>query len=288
MVRPLRIQFEGALYHVTSRGDGGETIFTDQREYEEFLKVLEKMVTEYGWICHGYCLMGNHFHLVVETPKGNLSEGMHYLNGVVTQRFNRRHKRTGHLLQGRFHSVLIQKESHLLAVVRYVVLNPVRAGLAKGPENWPWSSYRGMAGLETPPAWLQTAWTLGRWATDEKLARRCFRRFVAEGIGGESPFAGARGGIILGEEEFAREALEAGKVESRRKGVRIKETSAGRPTLAWFLGAPSRKRVVVMRQALESCLANGYNRGEIAGYLGVNPSTLKRWLEGSPDPTENA
>ena len=129
MARPLRIEFAGAVYHVTSRGNHRAMIYEDDGDRVLFLEVLESVVERFNWLCHAYCLMGNHYHLLIETPEGNLSAGMRHLNQVYTQRYNRAHGVVGHLFQGRFKSVLIEKEAHLLEVCRYVVLNPVRAGM---------------------------------------------------------------------------------------------------------------------------------------------------------------
>ena len=130
MSRPLRIQYAGAVYHVTSRGNEKKPVFKDDEDRRTFLNTLQHVNKRYNWICHAYCLMANHFHLLIETPDGNLSPGMRQLNGVYTQLFNKRHGRTGHLFQGRYSAILIQKDSHLLEVCRYVVLNPVRARIA--------------------------------------------------------------------------------------------------------------------------------------------------------------
>ncbi|MEJ2696952.1 MAG: transposase [Candidatus Sulfobium sp.] len=143
MARPLRIEYDGALYHVTSRGNERKRIFRDDEDRAAFLDTLLKVNERYNWMCHAYCLMNNHYHLIIETPDGNLSQGMRQLNGVYTQLFNRRHHRVGHLFQGRFKTILIEKEGYLLEVSRYVVLNPVRAKAVERPEHWKWSSYRG-------------------------------------------------------------------------------------------------------------------------------------------------
>src|SRR3990172_2619948 len=127
MARPLRIEYNGAVYHVTSRGNERKNIFKDDEDRLLFLDTLKKVSEKYNWLCHAYCLMNNHYHLVIETPDGNLSRGMWQLNGVYTQRYNARHYSVGHIFQGRYKAILIQKDSHLLEVSRYVVLNPVRA-----------------------------------------------------------------------------------------------------------------------------------------------------------------
>ena len=154
MARPLRVEYEGAVYHVTSRGNAREDIFLDNRDRSRFLEMLGDVVARYGWICHAYCLMTNHYHLLIETPEANLSRGMHLLNGVYTQWFNRRHKRVGHLLQGRFKAILVEKESHLLELARYIVLNPVRAKMVRSVRDWPWDSYRATSDQSDVPEFL--------------------------------------------------------------------------------------------------------------------------------------
>ena len=151
MARPLRIEFPGALYHVTARGDRQEPIYEDDDDRKVFLDLLGKVIVEWNWVCQAYCMMGNHYHLLVETPDGNLAKGMRQLNGVYTQLSNRRHQRVGHLFQGRYKAILVDRDEYLLELGRYVVLNPVRARLVKRVEDWPWSSYRSMVGQARNP-----------------------------------------------------------------------------------------------------------------------------------------
>ena len=156
MVRPLRIEFPGALYHVTSRGDRQEAIFDDDQDRTALLNILGDVVSRFRWQCHAYCLMGNHYHLMIETPQGNLTKGMRQLNGVFTQWSNRRHQRSGHLFQGRYKAILVDRNAYFLELARYIVLNPVRARIVAQPGQWPWSSYRAMVGEEPSPKWLAT------------------------------------------------------------------------------------------------------------------------------------
>jgi REP element-mobilizing transposase RayT len=146
MTRPLRIEYPGAVYHITNRGNDKKAVFKDDQDRETFLKILAFVNKRYHWLCHAYCLMDNHYHLMIETPDGNLSLGMRQLNGVYTQARNKRHGKTGHLFQGRYKAILIQKDTHLLEVCRYVVLNPVRARMVEKPEDWRWSSYQATGG----------------------------------------------------------------------------------------------------------------------------------------------
>jgi REP element-mobilizing transposase RayT len=170
MARPLRIEFAGALYHVTSRGNERRAIFFSDDDRLAFLGILADVVDRFNWLCHAYCLMTNHYHLLVETADANLSKGMRQLNGVYTQYVNRTHQRVGHLFQGRFKGILVQRDSYLLELARYIVLNPVRAGMVSHPADWPWSSYRGTVGLEEPPAFLTTDWVVSAFGQERARA----------------------------------------------------------------------------------------------------------------------
>jgi REP element-mobilizing transposase RayT len=214
MSRPLRLEYPGAVWHVTSRGNEQREIFRDTGDRQKFLSVLGRTVDLFGWNVLAYALMGNHYHLLVETPEPTLSRGMRQLNGVYTQAFNRRHGRVGHLLQGRFKSILVEKESHLLELARYVVLNPVRARLVESAGAWRWTSYRATAGLERNPGWLATSSILRQFGEKPEVSARRYRAFVAEGRGaGYDPWKQVHGQIYLGSREFSKAA-------ARRIGVR--------------------------------------------------------------------
>jgi putative transposase len=182
MARPLRLEFPGALYHVMSRGNEKANIFRDDRDRRTFLGILAGVVQKERWLLHSFCLLGNHYHLLLETPLGKLSRGMHSLNALYSQRFNRRHERSGHLFEGRFKALLVEKESHLLELHRYIVLNPVRAGLVARPEEWVWSSYRATCGHVNPPPWLEVQWTLAQFAPAREAAVDSYVRFVLSAL----------------------------------------------------------------------------------------------------------
>jgi REP element-mobilizing transposase RayT len=204
MARPLRVEYPGAVYHVMARGHERSAVFRDADDRAKFLALLASIASDEKWVVHGYCLMGNHYHLMIETPEGELSRGMRSLNGEYAQWFNRRHDRRGHVLEGRFRAVLVQKESHLLELHRYIVLNPVRARLAGRAADWRWSSYRATAGLERAPAWLETDWTLAQFARSRSAARGAFQKFVAMGkVSGREVDALERS-AYLGDREFRR------------------------------------------------------------------------------------
>lgn len=267
MARPLRIEFPGALYHVTSRGNARQTIFSDDVDRAAFLRTLEAVSARHGWRCHAYCLMDNHYHLVVETRQATLSAGMRDLNGVVAQTYNRRHGRSGHLFQGRFHAVLVEKEGHLLELARYVVLNPCRAGLCGRPEKWRWSSYRATAGLEPCPPFVTTDWLLSQFGSPADVARSRYRSFVAERTV-RNPWRALKGQLYLGSEEFA----ESKRPERESPEVPRPQREPVRPPLDEIIGQdPDRGILLAYRDF-------GYRLREVAEHMGVHYSTVGRRL----------
>jgi putative transposase len=177
MPRTNRPDFAGAIHHVTARGNERQTVFRDRADRCVFLRLLDRVSAKKRWDCLSYCLMGNHFHLLVGTPEPSLASGMQWLNGRYAQLFNRRHRRVEHLWQGRYGSELIQSDAHLLATVRYIALNPVRSRLCDHPEEWRWSAHRALAGLE-PPEFVSVGRTLGYFAAYGGAGRDRYRQFV--------------------------------------------------------------------------------------------------------------
>jgi putative transposase len=202
MARPIRLEFSGALYHVTSRGDRRESIYENDADRKAYLSVLDSVCERYNWLCHAYCLMDNHYHLLIETPDANLSKGMRQLNGVYTQTYNRSHVKVGHLFQGRFKAILVEKDSYLLELSRYIVLNPVRAGMVRAARDWPWSSYRATAGQSKAPACLVTDCLLGSFGRRKSTAIEGYKKFVSDGRGNTSPWSLLRNQVYLGSEGF--------------------------------------------------------------------------------------
>lgn len=203
MARPLRIEFPGALYHVTARGDRRGAIYRDESDRYIWLDVLGLVCARFHFFVHAYCQMTNHYHLMVETVEGNLAEGMRQLNGIYSQRVNRRHDLVGHVFQGRYHAVLVQKEAHLLELARYIVLNPLRAGIVDSVDDWHWSSHRFMLDSAATPPWLDTAWLLGQFGGVRADAATAYRQFVAAGKDAQSPLLRTQYQLILGDDAFA-------------------------------------------------------------------------------------
>ncbi len=273
MSRPLRIAFPGALYHVTSRGDRREAIFEDDEDRRVFLATLAQVIARFNWVCHAWCLMDNHYHLLVETPDGNLSAGMRQLNGVFTQASNRRHGRVGHLFQGRFKAILVDGDAYLLELLRYVVLNPVRAGMVKTPDAWHWSSYRACAGQEPAPAWLAVDGVLALFGARRGPARVRYMKFVADGVDAPSPWLNLNSQVYLGGDAFV-ERMQASLEPEAREDVQIPvaQRRAPPPTLAEIArGAASRDVAIVAAHA-----SGAYSYQDIASHFGIHFTTVGR------------
>lgn len=218
MARPLRIEYEGALYHITARGNERNPIYREEGDYQKFFDFLSELPQRYGILIHGYILMSNHYHLLVETPKGNITKVMHYLNTTYTGYFNKKYKRVGHLFQGRYKGILVEKERHLLSVSRYIHLNPVRAGLVKRPEEYRWSSYPDYIGRGKKKGWLTCDWILGQYSIDEAKARGLYKAFIDEGLTlKENPFDNLKSGLMLGSESFIEEVRGKVKLKKHRE-----------------------------------------------------------------------
>ncbi|MGH8679554.1 MAG: transposase [Burkholderiales bacterium] len=277
MARALRLEFPGALYHVTARGNAREDIYRDDEDRRVFLAVLALVIKRFNWLCHAYCLMSNHYHLVIETPEANLSAGMRQLNGVYTQRFNRRHERVGHVFQGRFKGILLERDSYLLELCRYVVLNPVRAKMVKHPGKHPWSSYRASAGTHTRPAFLSVDWILSQFAKTPSAARRRYIEFVAAGIGLPSPWESLKGQCLLGAASFV-DALKPYLAHRRRlKEVPRAQRLLDRPALSDLVSddetQPKARRNQQIRKAH---LQYGYTLTQIARHLDIHYTTVSK------------
>jgi REP element-mobilizing transposase RayT len=177
-----RNESPGGIHHVSTRGNNGRAIFEDGDDRLRFLEILAVVTKKHAWVLHAYCLMGNHYHLLVETPEPDLGAGMRHLNGRYAVRFNRRNGRKEHLFGERYFPVTIRSDAHLLEAARYIVLNPVRAGLCRRPQDWLWSSYRATVGeIELAP-FLDPTTLLSLFADDPHRAHLGFRRFVGDGL----------------------------------------------------------------------------------------------------------
>ena len=279
MARQLRVEFPGTLYHVTSRGNARQRIFDDNEDREQFLAVLQEVVLRFNWLCHAYCLMDNHYHLMVETVDANLSEGLRQLDGVYTQRFNRAHGRVGHVFQGRYKSILVEKQSYLLELCRYVALNPVRAGITKDPGKYLWASYRSTAGLSNTPPFLSTDWILRQFAPVPSEARRLYRQFVREGIGKPSPWEALTARCIMGSRIFIEKVSPALEEKSQVLEIPRQERFAFRPALEdFFKPQTSSNRTERNRRIVVAHFKYGYSLSEIARHLRLHYTSVSKIL----------
>lgn len=276
MSRPLRIEFEGALCHITARGNRQEAIFYSDDDRATFLKILGKVITRYNWVCHAYCLMDNHYHLLIETPDGNLSAGMRQLNGVYTQTLNRTYSKGGHVFQGRFKSILVEKQAYLLELCRYIVLNPVRVNCCTTAEEWPWSSYRAMASGGNIPDWLTVDWILSQFSKRKKVARTNFCEFVAEGVGAEgSPRTKVVGQLILGSKGFVESLNLELLTRSKSKEFSRQQQLVARPSLDELFSEKQNK--MLRNQTIKVAHLNyNYSLKEIADHVGRHYLTISR------------
>ena len=265
MSRQLRLEYPGSLWHITTRGNEKRDIFLDDSDRRAFLELLGASVTRFGWIVSAYVLMSNHYHLLVQLTEETLSRGMQWLNGRYPQWFNNRYSRVGHLYQGRFKGKLIEKETYFLEVLRYVVLNPVRANMVERPEKHQWSSHNALLGTVEAPEWLALDDALIPFGPDRDLARENYRQFVNAGIGVEMKLWDKLvGDIYLGSATW---------VEKMREKVELKPRSAEHPRLQRVVGRPTMSRVVT---AVAECLA--IDEGLIRDGRGGMPRMLTAWL----------
>jgi len=264
VARPLRVVFAGAVYHLISRGNNRGRVFHGKADYEAFFAVLEQTVDRFGWLCHSYCLMGNHYHLLMETPLPNLPSGMRQLNGVFTQRYNKRRGRVGHLFQARYTSILVERDSHLLTLVRYVAWNPVRAGLCSEPAAWRWSSYPALLGLTPAPAFLTSDWILSQFGDERQAARGRLRCFVED----EPSDVALCAGVYAASEPYLHEHV--GEREPIEEVPR-RQWQPVPPTLPEVFARNRRPIAAAYRRY-------GYSLREIAGHLGCHYSTVSRRL----------
>ena len=271
MSRPLRIEFAGALYHVTARGDRRADIFRDDRDRRFWLKTMGRVAERCNFSVPAFCQMTNHYHLLLETAEGNLSHGMRQLNSVYSQYFNRRHELAGHVFQGRFKAILVQKEQYLLELIRYLVLNPVRAGMVGAPAEWPWSSHRYALGQLPAPEWLKLDWLLACFGQDRADALARYIRFVEAGIGAPSPFKSVTHQLLLGDQAFVAQGRKAAAGRSLQAVART-QRRAKALTLAEY-AAQSSSREEAMSRAF---LSTVFTMTQIAEYFGVSCKTVSR------------
>lgn len=280
MARPLRIEYPGAFYHVTSRGNERKDVFKSQKDREKFLFYLETATERYGAVIHVWCQLSNHYHLLLETPAGNLSEIMHHINGAYTTYFNVKRKRSGHLFQGRYKAILVEADEYAKELSRYIHLNPVRAGIVDRPEDYEWSSYKSYIGENAAPKWLKTDFIHRYFANKIAIAQKKYRTFVDDlrGQEYECPLAGVVGSSILGSADFV-ETITSTYLD-------VKERDGNIPALRQLSVQPSLEKIV---SAVEAVFVNSKKQARQAGiyfchqYSGVKLREIGR-LYGLKEP----
>lgn len=266
MSRPLRLEFPEALYHLTSRGDRRENIYEDDEDRLAFLEVFSSVIEQFNWVCYAYCLMNNHYHLLVQTPDANLSKGMRQLNGVYTQAYNRRHQKTGHLFQGRYKSILVDEDHYLLELGRYIVLNPVKAGRVKKVDQWEWSSYLATAGQASIPEWLSSDYLLSQFSVQRKTAIRKYQAFVQEGLKNGPIWSELNNQIYLGDEVFVEKVQKNMGVQGKNlQRPKIKKRSIAKSLAEYKKKAQTRDEAIVQAYA-----SGAYSYQELGDYFGLH------------------
>lgn len=277
MARPIRLEFAGAIYHVTTRGDEGSDVFIDDQDRLQFLAVLSEVVSRTGWLVHAYVLMDNHYHLLIETPTDNLSRGMRQLNGVYTQRFNSTHGSGGRVFQGRFKAVLLEREPYLLELCRYIVLNPLRLKAVKNISRYRWSSYRATAGEVQAPAWLKADWLLSHFGRSMPVAQRKYAEFVEAGIKLPSPLLKVKSQVLLGSTAFVKKMKQ--RLISKSESKRDKKIPR-RPSLSGLFSQKVRKDKLLRNEVIKQAYqAYGYTMAAIADAAQIHFSTVSKVIK---------
>jgi REP-associated tyrosine transposase len=277
MARPLRLEFPGAFYYVTSHGPGTRNIYRDSRDRRAFIEILGQVIERFKWRCHAYCLLGNRYDLLVETPDANLSRGMRHLNAVYTQYFNRRHQAAGALFQGRFRAIVVDPKAYLARLARHIVLEPVRAGLAKDLAEYRWSSFAATAGIGPAPSFLARAALLSRFGPRQTAAAARYAKFVRAEDGSPPPWSSVRAQLFLGSDLFIRKMQ---RLLAHRRGGHAGPESrryAERPSLAKAIPLSGIRTRTQRNQAIrKSYLEYGYTMSKIAQHLGLHYSTVSK------------
>ena len=284
MARPLRIQYPGAFYHITARGNERKDVYKNNRDREKFLSYLGTATERYGARIHAYCLMSNHYHLLLETPDGNLPQIMRHINGAYTTYFNVKRQRSGHLFQGRYKAILVEADEYATQLSRYIHLNPVRAGMVEEPGDYRWSSYQYYAGWQTPPEWLQTDFITDFFGGKKSIAQKRYREFVCSLLNQEyeSPLKEVVASTILGSAPFVMEMQERFvETAKRNPDVPALKELSGRKTVeeirAGVYASFAEKPQLARKAALYVCHKySGKKLKEIGDCFGVGDSAVAK------------
>lgn len=272
MSRPLRIEYENALYHVTSRGNARDDIYIDDDSRLLFMQVIAEVCDLFNWSLHSWCLMDNHYHLLVRTPDANLSKGMRYLNGVYTQRFNKQEKRVGHVFQGRYKAIVVEEQSYLLELSRHIVLNPVRAGMVESAEQYEWSSYQVLIGKKGCPKWFDKKWMLNHFGKSKNIAIQNYMQFVADGVQQASPWSLLKNQIYLGSDGFVEDVqMRIGHHHESKEIPKVQTRAIAKSLKEYVKMNDSRNAAIIMAYR-----SGGFTLSQIGAYFSLHYSTVSR------------
>lgn len=275
MARSLRIEYPGALYHITSRGDGQENIFLSDDDRALFIILLSELCARCNWICYAFCLMSNHYHLLIETPQGNLSKGMQLLNGIYTQKFNKSHNRVGHVFQGRYKGILVEKDCYLLELSRYIILNPVRANMVETAADWNWSSYNNTISQPSRLPWLSTELILNLFSSNLSIAVKKYKDFVNEGMGAKPLWTNLKKQIFLGSDDFVNEMQN--KIDKGKNLINIPKpqyTPNGLTLIEYEVKSKHRNECIKLAYS-----SGQFSLAEIGHYYGLHYSRVSRIIK---------
>lgn len=271
MVRPLRLEMADGHYHVMARGNWRAPIYKDDDDRLAFLDLLQRSHERLGWNVLAYCLMTNHYHLLVHTPEPNLSRGMRDVNGIFTQRFNRRHGKVGHVLQGRYTAHVVDKDSYLTEVARYVVLNPVRARMVAGPRQYKWSSYRATIGQVEAPSWLAVEPLLLQFSRRRSVAIEQYRCFVQDGVHGGGKLEAPKHALFYGGQQFIEQMLMRLDLPDELPERRRSQRSLKAKPIDWYASRYQRDEAIAFAWA-----TGAYTLREIGTHFGLHYQSVSR------------
>ena len=277
MSRPLRIEYPHALYHITSRGNGRNKIYLNDKDYNTFLTVFSDVIKRYNWICYAYCLMPNHYHLLIETPEANLSRGMRQLNGVYTQKFNYFNKSVGHVFQGRFKAILVEKNKYIGELIRYIALNPVKARIVKTPGQYKWSSHNEIIGKKKPTVCVDVKSTLKLFHQNNIRAKKEYLDFINE-RSKDDVWDDLKSGVILGTIKFVEKISCYLKKQGDAIEIPRKERLAHRPSLReLFKNYSSKKKRNIL--VYDANIKYAYSLAQIGKQLGLHYTTISNIIK---------
>lgn len=278
MTRPLRLEIPGALYHVTSRGVRKTPIYRDNADRFAWLDAMAEVASRFNFVPHAFCQMTNHYHLLVATVEPNLCAGMRHLNGIYSQQFNKRHGLVGHVFQGRYDSVLVQRELYLLELTRYIVLNPLRAQMVTDLNDWRWSSHRFMIGTAKSPSWLDSDTLLTQFGDSRPEATDAYLKFVMAGRGLPSPLRNVKHRLLLGDDEFVAKYRQTCAPDSIKAVTREQ-----RRVFALSLDEYVERHPIRGQAMAHAYFSTAYTMKEIGRHFGVSYKVVSRAVQSFED-----